>query len=102
MINKEYPVSYGTLLDYTIHILNENEYLIKQKDCSNGIIEASLGVSITSWGENIQIKIIKLSDRVTSITISSNAKAQIFTWGKNDENERLIIESLNKLIFNYQ
>jgi len=70
---------------------------IDKIDYNKGYILASTKSGWLSWGENIEIRIDSNSLVSTSIQISSKAKAQLITWGKNDKNIREIGETIKKI-----
>ena len=79
-----------------IDILNNMDIQINYKNKSEGVIQASSDGSIFSWGEDIDIGIKSLSPQKTRVNVSSSTKSQLISWGKNEENERKIINALSK------
>lgn len=64
----------------------------------DGLIEASSSGSFLSWGEDIQIKIEANGNHKTRVEVNSTSKAQLFSWGTNDENEKNILEEIKNLL----
>ena len=60
-------------------------------------LEASAPVSFFSWGEHIKIS-LEPSGEQTKVTIQSSPKAQLFDWGKNEENVDRLFDTLNKIL----
>lgn len=67
------------------------------KNRQNRHLTASAPVSIFSWGEDIEISLEPRGEH-TKITIKSAPKAQLFDWGKSEENADRLFESLNKIL----
>lgn len=62
---------------------------------TKGVIRASTGVSIYSWGEFITINITELTPNSCRVKVQSDVKAQLVSWGKNDNNCALIFRILD-------
>lgn len=75
--------------------LESNSFEIKAR--LDRQIRASAPASILSWGEDIEISVEK-TGKGTEVTISSSPKAQIFDWGKSEENINRLIASLDKML----
>ena len=67
-------------------------------DKKNKSISASKGVSIFSWGEEIQITFEEKGNSQTKIKIESISSAQLFDWWKNESNEEKIEIAIKKQI----
>jgi len=66
--------------------LKSLEIEIDEIDLKNNVIYASTKSSFMSWGENVKIELKRVTSDSIIVNISSQAKAQIITWGKNDKN----------------
>ena len=62
---------------------------VKSSEPATGHIEASTGMSLRSWGEKVRIDVVEEGDG-SVVQLSSGNKAQLTSWGKNDENLRNI------------
>ena len=90
-------------IKYRKNIENVRDALIKSiEECGFSIresvgnsIKASTSSSILSWGEDLEVILSKKRDEV-EITVTSTPTAQIFDWGKSDENIRRIIEKIDQ------
>ena len=58
---------------------------IKAADPASGHIEASTGISWRSWGEKVRVDVVE-SGNGSLVRVSSGNKAQLVSWGKNEEN----------------
>ncbi len=90
--------SIDIVFESSIDALFELGFEIKYKNKKDGIIGASTGTSIFSWGESIDLSITKLGAVKTRVEVKSSSNAQLFAWGKNEENEKSVLETLSKLI----
>lgn len=60
-------------------------------------ITASTGFSLRSWGEIVTIHLKKIDTNTTEIYVESKPKAQLFDWGKSQDNELLFIDKLSEI-----
>ncbi len=90
---------YSEVFDQCRQILEENQFKVKEVDESSGIIEAELGISWESWGEDITVEVESLGDGENLIKLTSTSKfpLTVFDWGKNNENVKNLLEDLRRL-----
>jgi hypothetical protein len=62
------------------------------------IIYGSTKSTIWSWGETIEISVNSFSTKKCRIEVVSKSKAQLIDWGKNEENEKRIMNMIDKLV----
>lgn len=70
---------------------------VKSADPSTGHVEASTQITFRSWGEKIRIDVLD-SGSGSTVQISSGNKAQLTSWGKNDENIANIERALHSAL----
>ena len=70
---------------------------VKATDPASGHIEASTGISLRSWGEKIRIDVAEAADG-SVVRLSSGNKAQLTSWGKNQENLGSIEAALHRTL----
>jgi hypothetical protein len=72
---------------------------IKSADQTSGVLTASRGASLSSWGETITISPYR-TPRGCSLKIKSECSlpTQIFDWGKNSENINRFAIELSSLL----
>jgi len=90
-----YNIEYKKVFEEAINALSECKFSVKESDNKTGIIKASTKMSVWSWGENIKILIEKTSVG-TKVSVISEAKAQLFDWGKSKRNINNFFEVLNR------
>lgn len=73
------------------------EISIDEIDKHQASIIASTKSGLLSWGEEIELHLFSIDSNFTSIEITSEAKAQLFTWGKNEKNVNEICETITKI-----
>lgn len=78
--------------------LRRLEMSIDEADKGAGRIQASTGGSLLSWGEDIDIEVKRVSASKTKVSVESTANAQLFSWGKNEANEKNFINALSELL----
>jgi len=77
-------------------VLAKLEMKIESVNRTTGTIRASTPTSLLSWGEEITIKLKKVSETKTKVYVTSEATSQLISWGKNENNVLSIIEELSK------
>ena len=92
--------NYETVFNKCKLALKKLDINIDSENKAKGIITASTGTSLLSWGEDIRISIKNIGASKTKISVTSGSRSQLISWGKNSENEtkiiNTIIEKLNK------
>jgi hypothetical protein len=91
----EFEKSQAEVFAALVEALPECKMKVKSTDAATGHIEATTGVSLSSWGEKIQIDLTEAVPGKTTMTISSGNKAQLVSWGKNKRNLTKIVERTN-------
>jgi hypothetical protein len=71
---------------------------VEYSNCTDGCIQGSISGSLLSWGEDVEIVVKSLGHNQTKVTITSEAKAQVFSWGKNDANEQSFFDTLDRFL----
>ena len=76
---------------------------LESSDKLLGRIIVKAGVSLFSWGENIPIQVIEISENKTRIQITSSPKTGImfggaFDMGKNRKNIELILTTTSQIL----
>jgi hypothetical protein len=71
---------------------------IRSQDPKIGVLTASTGMSIRSWGEKVSVRVYLQPDGLSAVTVESKARAQLYTWGKTQENLDKFFATLNKSI----
>ncbi len=81
------------------HSLKKNECEITSEDKDAGIIKAEHGISVDSWGENITVEFEKLEENYTLVKLTSKSKVPVtlVDWGKNEQNVKSIMETLQEM-----
>jgi hypothetical protein len=81
------------VLEASVRALKNCGFEVTEK--STHTIKASSGITLRSWGEDIQVKLSSTSEGV-KVNITSEPKAQLFDLGKSEENVRRIFSELSK------
>ena len=90
-----YKIEYKRVFEEAMNSLSECNFSVKESDNKKGIIKESTKMSVWSWGESIIVLIEKTSVG-TKVSVSSEAKAQLFDWGKSRRNINNFFENLNR------
>lgn len=95
-MQKTFNYSYNTTFEKCKQSLSALDISIDSEDKINGVIQASTGTSLLSWGENIHITIRRVDSEKTKVTVVSEATAQLISWGKNEVNaEKILLKMSN-------
>jgi hypothetical protein len=69
---------------------------VTKADSAAGVIEATVGVSIWSWGEKMLITVVP-KDGGSFVTVESKSRVPLtlFDWGKNKRNVEKLLAQLS-------
>lgn len=98
MKRKSFKSPYVKVFEACKIAITKYKYKLESEDKQNGIVRASTSSTIFSWGEDIIVKVKKIDAYTTNITVESSPKAQIFDWGKSEENEYKIITDVGNIL----
>ncbi|WP_432714400.1 hypothetical protein [Pedobacter sp.] len=102
----EFPFSKNQVFDaLCIAIPSISGLKIEKSDKLMGRVLVKAGVSLASWGENIPIQLIEISESKTKIQITSSPKTGIlmggaFDMGKNRKNIEDILSATSNVLAN--
>jgi hypothetical protein len=69
---------------------------VDSSDPAAGRIEASTGVSLSSWGENVSVQVGEAGPDKTTVTVSTKLKFGLTGWGKLKKNINRVFDSLDQ------
>lgn len=104
----EFPMSKDKVFDaMCFAIPTINGMKIENADKLQGRIIVKAGVSLYSWGENIPIQLIEISENKTRVQITSSPKTGImfggaFDMGKNRKNIENILSNTSRILSSSQ
>jgi hypothetical protein len=55
---------------------------VKEIDDTRGVVTATTGVTIWSWGERVEVRVAPATSGTTNVTVSIALKFQLFGWGQ--------------------
>ena len=55
---------------------------LKEADDTRGVVTATTGVTISSWGERVEVRVTPDGPSSSSVTVSIALKFQLFGWGQ--------------------
>ena len=97
-MQKTFNKGYDTAFDACQKALKALDIEVNSSSKSKGVIHATTGSSLLSWGENIQINIDEVGMDKTKVTVKSESQAQLISWGKNDKNTEEIMSKISKYL----
>ena len=69
---------------------------VDSADAGTGRIEASTGVSLSSWGEKVSVQVTEAGPDRSTVTVSTKLKFGLTGWGKLQKNIKRVFESLDR------
>lgn len=97
----EYPYSFKTVFDAVMAASTKIDGLeLDSADEMSGHVTFKAGISLASWGENIPIQLVRLSNVRTRVDITSTPKTGVLfggpaDFGKNRRNIEKIINAIS-------
>ena len=98
MKSESFKSTYAKVFEACKIVITKSKYKLESEDKQNGIICISTPSTIFSWGEEIMVIVKKIDTDTTNITVESLPKAQLFDWGKSEENEYRIITCVENIL----
>src|SRR5262245_44492135 len=93
-----YPLPYPVVFDAFIRAIPLASMKVDSADPQNGIINASSGISFSTWGERVSVRIGAASADSTTAVISSDLKFGLVAWGKHERNFRNLFDAVNRVL----
>ena len=90
---RTYNRSLNKILEASVKALKNCGFEVTEE--SEHIIKASSGISLRSWGEEIQVRLSSTSKGI-EVKTTSESKAQLFDLGKSAENVSRFFSELEK------
>jgi hypothetical protein len=69
---------------------------VDSTDADAGRIEASTGVSLSSWGEKVSVQVTAAGPDKTIVNVSTKLKFGLTGWGKLKKNINRVFDSLDQ------
>lgn len=98
MKTKNFKHSKNAIFKACIAALKELDIDVKESDFDSGYIRGRTSTSLFSWGETIEIVVENDGNKGVRVEIESTSNAQLFSWGKNDSNEKEIMSVIKSYL----
>jgi hypothetical protein len=93
------PVPYQQAFDATAASLPAAKMTLRSADPQTGVIVASTGMSLTSWGEDVTIRLAASDDGAsTNLWMESKMKFGLVNWGKHDQNFNNVVAAVQRAL----
>lgn len=92
---KVYDFPKDILFHKTLEVLNHSKFRVLNYDENKGVIFATSPMTWLSWGENIYVN-FKESDNDVTLNFCSASLFGIYSWGKNEENYKTLVNNFNE------
>jgi len=93
-LSKEFDLVYLNCIESALLLDSD----ITKENVDENVFFFSTKATILSWGETFKVKISEIDSSTVRVEVKSTANAQLFTWGKNNTNEKQFIETLKKIL----
>lgn len=77
-------------------------WTVRSADAQSGGFVATTPFSLRSWSNKVTIRIYVRPDGLTAVTAESNARAQLYTWGKTEEDVDHLFAGLDRSLLEAQ
>jgi len=95
-VTRTYPASRAVVYAALVRaMMNVGGVKIKQHDDERGVVEARTGVTIWSWGENLEAWVATLAPDSTAVTIKIWLKLGLAGWGQQQRVANRILDALD-------
>ncbi len=91
-----YP--YDTVFNACIKAIEDCGFKIQSQYKKSGKITAHTKFSIWSWQEEITITLKNIAGNKVNLDFQSECTAQFIGWGKNERNQKKILNKLNDIL----
>lgn len=90
------PGGYDAAFAATVEVLPTIKMSVRSADPQQGVIVASTGVSLASWGEDITIRLQPAEGgEATNLWMESKMKFGLVNWGKHEKNFQAIANAVH-------
>ncbi|MBS1652817.1 MAG: DUF1499 domain-containing protein [Bacteroidetes bacterium] len=93
MKSKTFKYPSSDVFNAVVKALKSLDMDIEEKDKNNGIIVATAGTTLLSWGNSIRVKITPGAG-TSKVSVESESKMLQISWGKNTDYENDIIDEI--------
>lgn len=93
---QKFPFSYDAVFNGLLEVIPQTGMNLKASDKVIGRINASTGMSLISWGENLTILIEKIDEKSTLVGIESALKLGFSGAHRHQKNFDKIISALSR------
>jgi flagellar basal body P-ring protein FlgI len=94
-VTRTYPAGRDVVYPALVRAMtNVGGVKIKQTDNERGIVEARTGVTIWSWGENLEAWVATLAPDATAVTVKIGLKVGLVGWGQQQRVANKILDAL--------
>lgn len=94
---RTYGIPFGKIFNLCLSAMAECGWTITHSDETRGTIKAQSGVSLLSWGEDIEINLER--DGISTKVKGSSEASQLIDWGKSSKNLDCFFSNLERLIY---
>lgn len=93
-----YKANYDEVYIKGVEAISNKGWTIEFTDRETGIINARTGVSLSTWGDVVSIRISRQANGEVQVNASSRTERQALDWGKNTRNIKEYLVELDKLM----
>lgn len=96
------PYPYPVVLDAVARVLGHRGLKVTTVDPVHGMVFATRGVGLGSWGENVTVEVGQVSAQTpTQVQVTSALVFGLADWGRNRKNVQAILDALPAFLERY-
>jgi hypothetical protein len=69
---------------------------VKEANSVRGVVRATTGMTIWSWGERVEVSVAVLDDASTEVTVAIALKFQVFGWGQQQRVAEGLLDEIGR------
>lgn len=93
-----FNLKYKDVFKKAIKAVKALGFIIQYQNMSEYVITTETPKTFRSWGEIVVIKFKKIDSNKTIVIVSSQTIAQLFSYGKNKQNEKKIFKEIESYV----
>lgn len=95
---KLYAGEQHQVFDAACHAASREDLKVTSANPAYGVATLTSGVTIASWGENLELQVYQVGPGAVSVTLSSGLKFGLVDWGRNNRNLARFFAALSTLV----
>ena len=92
----QYNADYARVFNAAVAAMQQNPgFVLMMQNPQTGVVSGETRLNMMSWGENILVRIVPMPQGGCNVTVRSQLKYGVTSWGRNDKNIQALIQAIN-------